>query len=247
MNGYCLTDTGLVRKHNEDSVLINKNLNNDYLLVVADGMGGHRAGDVASAICIDIIGKAWSKVEGFKDRKEALKWLNSIFMKVNQHILDYANDNEDCLGMGTTLTVALVFEDYTVIGHVGDSRCYVLTKKMMHQITTDHSLVNHLIKTKEITEEEAQFHPKKNVLMKAVGTNRSLEVDYFDFKNDYCSILLCSDGLTNLLTNEEIFDILVNHKTTEFRVDRLVNSAKDKGGYDNISVALLEVGEFKDA
>jgi len=247
MKNYYLTDVGLVRDHNEDSIIVNKNLNGDYLMVVADGMGGHRAGDVASMMAVDIFGKAWSKVEGFKDRTEALKWLNAMFMDINKSIFDYANSHKECLGMGTTMTVALVFSDYTVIGHVGDSRCYVLTQKSLHQITSDHSLVNHLMRRGEITEEEAQFHPKKNVLMKAVGTNKGLEVDYYDFKNDYCSILLCSDGLTNLISNEEIYDILVNHNTVEYKVDRMIQAANDNGGYDNISVALLEVGEYKNA
>ncbi len=146
MESYYLTDNGLVRDHNEDSVLINKNLNGDHLVLVADGMGGHRAGDIASKMATDSIGKAWVKNEGFSDRTEALKWLNAMFMNINSSILEYATENKDCLGMGTTLTVALVFSDYTVIGHVGDSRCYVLTKKSMHQITSDHSLVNHLIR-----------------------------------------------------------------------------------------------------
>ncbi len=247
MKSYYLTDNGLVRDHNEDSVLINKNLNGDHLMLVADGMGGHRAGDIASQMATEIIGKAWSKNEGFTDRNEALKWLNKMFMDINRSILEYASENVDCLGMGTTLTVALVFSKYTVIGHVGDSRCYVLTKKNMHQITKDHSLVNHLIKRGEITPEEAQYHPKKNVLMKAVGTNKGLEVDYFDFKNDYLTILLCSDGLTNLLTNEEIYSILVNSNTSEFKVERMVKVANDNGGYDNISVALLEMGDGKNA
>lgn len=247
MKSYYLTDNGLVRDHNEDSVLISKNLNGDNIMVVADGMGGHRAGDIASTMAIDIFGKAWSKVEGFEGRDQALKWLNGMFMDINTSILTYANKHKECLGMGTTLTVALVFSDYTVIGHVGDSRCYVLTKKDLHQITSDHSLVNHLMRRGEITEEEAQFHPKKNVLMKAVGTNKGVEVDYYDFKNDYVSILICSDGLTNLISNEEIFNILVNHNTVEFKVDRMIQAANDNGGYDNISVALLEVGEFKDA
>lgn len=245
MKTFYATDSGLVRDHNEDGVLINKNLDDDFLLIVADGMGGHSGGEIASSMAVDILGKAWAKHNSFTDKKEALKWLNSMFVDINQKIYDYANENVEYLGMGTTLTVALVFQNYTVLGHVGDSRCYVLTKKTIHQISKDHTLVNHLLKRGDISRDEAINHPKKNVLMKAVGTNKQIEVDYFDFKNDYNSLLICSDGLTDLVSDSVIYDTLVNHNTIDYRVDRLISQAKSNGGYDNISVALIEVGDSK--
>ena len=175
-----LTDTGKVRDHNEDSVTIVKNNNGEILMAVADGMGGHQAGEVASSIAISHIGKRFSEISSLGTKEEAINWIKDVVSEANVLIYEYTQEHPESMGMGTTLVTSLITSDYLLFGNIGDSSGFVLKNEKLHKITTDHTLVNLLVKSGELTEEEAKDHPRKNVLMKALGATNTVEMDVFD-------------------------------------------------------------------
>lgn len=247
MKTFYLTDAGRVRTHNEDSVTILKNKNNEYLLIVADGMGGHRKGEVASSIALTHLGKRFTDSASLGTKLDAVNWLNDNVNEINRSILDYTVEHEDSLGMGSTLVVAILTKDYLIFGNIGDSSGYVLKNGKLHKVTHDHTLVNLLVQAGNLSEEEARNHPKKNVLMRALGATEKAEIDIFDIIDDNIEgIMLCSDGLTSLLPDDQIEKVL-NLKSVpiETRVQRLINKCNARGGNDNVSIAFLEkeVGE----
>ena len=198
MISYFLTDTGRIRTHNEDSVTIVKNKKGEMLACVADGVGGHKAGEIASQIAINTITEAFKETFKDLDKLSAINWLRQATTEVNNKIFSYVDKHEEAKGMGTTLVCALITKNYILIGNVGDSSGFAIKKEKLYKITYDHTLVNLLLKAGEITEEEAKNHPKKNVLMKALGTNDPIEIDIFDCDLDIDGILLASDGVTNV-------------------------------------------------
>ena len=240
MQTFYLTDTGKVREHNEDNVIILHNENDEYLLAVADGMGGHRAGEVASAIVINHLTEEFYALDTLGDKEDAIDFLRDIVTSMNDKIFDYTKENPDSKGMGTTFVCAIKTKDYLLYGNIGDSSGYVIKNKKMHKVTKDHTLVNLLVSTGKLTEEEAKFHPRKNVLMKALGANNPIEIDIFDVENVATDVLLCSDGLTNMLTDDQIEKVLAEGKSAEEVVDKLIRKANARGGKDNISVAYLK-------
>lgn len=246
MKSFYLTDAGKVRSHNEDSVTILKNASNEYLLMVADGMGGHRAGEVASSLAVTHLGKRFSKIASIGSKLDAVNWLNDNVNEINKEIIEYAENNPDSTGLGTTLVLALLTKDYLIFGNIGDSSGFVLKNGRLHKVTKDHTLVNLLVSAGDLTEEEAKFHPKKNVLMKALGAMEKVELDIFDVDLTSEAILLCSDGLTNMLTNDQIERVL-NDDTLEIeeKIIKLIRKCNARGGQDNISIAYLvkESGE----
>lgn len=244
MKSFYLTDTGRVRTHNEDSVTILKNASGEYLMIVCDGMGGHRKGEVASSMAIASLGTRFNKISSIGSKLDAVNWLNDSISEINKNILEYANNNPDSTGMGTTIVVALLTHDYLIFGNIGDSSGFVIKNGIMHKVTKDHTLVNLLVQAGNLTEEEAKFHPKKNVLMKALGAAEKCELDIFDVDMTIDGILLCSDGLTNMLTNEQIEKVLNDHELTiEEKVSKLIRKCNARGGTDNISVAYLMIKE----
>lgn len=245
MKSFYLTDAGRVRSHNEDSVTILKNSNNEYLMIVADGMGGHRKGEVASSMALAHLGKRFTSISSIGTKLDAVNWLNDNMNEVNSEILKYAEENIDSTGMGTTLVAALITKDYLIFGNIGDSSGYVMKKKKLHKVTKDHTLVNLLVEAGDLTEEEAKFHPKKNVLMKALGASEKCEPDIFCVEDDNCDgVILCSDGLTSMLSNEQIEKVLnENELTIEEKVSKLIRKCNARGGTDNISVAYLIIKE----
>lgn len=239
MKTYYLTDKGKVRDHNEDSVTILKNANNEYLMVVADGMGGHRKGEVASALTIKHLGERFLHTPSIGAKLDAVKWLNDNINVINKQILKHAQTNIDSYGMGTTLVAAIITNEYLIFANIGDSSGYVYKNNLVHKITKDHTLVNLLVDAGNITDEEAKHHPKKNVLMKALGVSENVEADIYGVDGPYDGILLCSDGLTNLLSDDQI-EIVLNQKSRiEDKVRKLIDKCNTRGGIDNISVALL--------
>lgn len=246
MKSFYLTDAGKVRSHNEDSVTILKNASNEYLLMVADGMGGHRAGEVASSLTVTHLGKRFSKISSIGSKLDAVNWLNDNVNEINKEIIEYAENNPDSTGLGTTLVLAILTKDYLIFGNIGDSSGFVLKNGHLHKVTKDHTLVNLLVSAGDLTEEEAKFHPKKNVLMKALGAMEKIELDIFDVDLSSEAILLCSDGLTNMLTNDQIERVL-NDETLEIeeKIIKLIRKCNARGGQDNISIAYLtkESGE----
>ena len=247
MKTFYLTDTGRVRTHNEDSVTILKNANNEHLMIVADGMGGHRKGEVASSMAIAALGSRFNKISSIGSKLDAVNWLNDSVNEINKSILEYDEANPDSTGMGTTLVIALLTKDYLIFGNIGDSSGFVIKNGVMHKVTKDHTLVNLLVQAGSLTEEEAKFHPKKNVLMKALGAAEKCELDIFDvtqFNTTVNGILLCSDGLTNMLSNEQIEKVLADKELEiEERISKLIRKCNARGGTDNISIAYLEINE----
>lgn len=239
-----LTDPGKVRDHNEDSVIIVKNHNNEILLAVADGMGGHRGGEIASSIVISNIGKEFKELGKLGSKEDAILWIKNVVSEANVQIYKYTEENPESQGMGTTIVLAVLTDEYLLFGNIGDSSGYVYKDNAIHKITNDHTLVNLLLKSGEITEEEAKDHPRKNVLMKALGATTTVEMDIFDVETDVEGIFLCSDGLTNMLDDEQIAKVLNEETTPEEKVNKLIVKANNRGGTDNISVAFLKkVGE----
>ena len=240
MQTYYITDPGKVRDHNEDNVIILNNENNEYILAVADGMGGHKAGEVASAIVINHLTEEFYRLDTIGTKENAIEWLRNIVTEMNNKIFDYTKENPDSKGMGTTFVCAIITNDYLLYGNIGDSSGYVIKNKKMHKVTKDHTLVNLLVSTGELTEEEAKYHPRKNVLMRALGANNPIDIDIFDVDINVNGILLCSDGLTNMLTQDQIEKVLNTEPTPKEALEKLIKKANARGGNDNISVAYLK-------
>ena len=239
MKSFYLTDPGKVRSHNEDSVIITRNMDNDYLMAVADGMGGHSAGEVASSIAIQYLGKHFQDTFLHMEKVDAVHWLRDSVTEINGLIFEYVKDHPESKGMGTTLVIALLTKDYILFGNIGDSSGFVIKDEKLHKVTYDHTLVNLLVSAGELTEEQAKDHPKKNVLMKALGANDPIDIDIFDCDMGVSSILLCSDGLTNMLEEDQIQKVLLSEAEIEDKVIKLIRKANNRGGTDNISVAYL--------
>ena len=235
-----LTDPGKVRDHNEDSVTIVKNGEGEILLAVADGMGGHKGGEIASSIAITHIGKRFMDTSTVGNREDAINFLKEIVSEANMLLYKYTEDNPDSTGMGTTLVMALLTKDFLLYGNIGDSSGYAVKDKKLYKITNDHTLVNLLVKSGELTKEEAKNHPRKNVLMRALGANITVEMDVFDVETDIEGIFLCSDGLTNMLEDEQIEMVLDSDLSIDEKLQKLINKANNRGGTDNISVAYLK-------
>ncbi len=241
MKSFYLTDSGKVRDHNEDSVTIVKNKNGEILMAVADGMGGHKAGEVASSIAISHLGKRFSEISSVGNKQDAINWLKDSVNEVNALIFKYTNEHPESVGMGTTLVTTLLTDEFILIGNIGDSSGFVIKNSKLHKITQDHTLVNLLVKSGELTEEEAVHHPKKNVLMKALGANEIVELDIFDVDTELEGVLLCSDGLTNMLTIDQIEKVIIDEELEiEDKVIKLIRKSNARGGLDNISIAYLE-------
>jgi PPM family protein phosphatase len=229
---YEATNIGLVRKTNEDSYITI--VPDTY--IVADGMGGHVAGEIASNILVKTAKDILSKENIVCD--EVL--LESVILAANKAILDQAIQNETYKGMGTTATIFHKSGTRGIWAHVGDSRIYLLHKGDLRQITRDHSLVFDLVKSGTITEEEAKTHPQRNMLTRAVGVNEVLAVDKgsFDLAPDDI-VLLCTDGLTNMVSETSIKEVLVD-KSIENKADCLIEKALAAGGKDNITVIAVD-------
>ncbi len=246
MKTFFLTDSGKVRDHNEDSVTILKNANEEYLLIVADGMGGHRAGEVASSMVVKHMTEKFMALDSVGSKIDAINWLKDNIVEINNEIIDHTKVHPEAMGMGTTAVMALLTNSYLLFGNIGDSSGFVLKNGKLTKVTNDHTLVNLLVASGDLTEEEAKYHPKRNVLMKALGSSDKAELDVFDVDLDVDGILLCSDGLTTMLTKEQIEKVLNDDELEiEEQVVKLIRKSNARGGTDNVSVACLvrESGE----
>lgn len=242
MKSFFLTDTGRVRDHNEDNVIILKNISGEYLLAVADGMGGHKAGEVASSMAIEHISNKFNSLETLGKKENAINFIRDEVAQINQSIFAYTDKHEESKGMGTTFVIALLTNDYLLFGNVGDSSGFVLKKGKIYKVTKDHTLVNLLVASGELTKEEAKNHPKKNILMRALGANNPAEVDIFDVEKDGLDgILLSSDGLTSMLNQTQIEKVITGNGSLEEKVTRLIRKSNVRGGTDNISIACLMI------
>ncbi|WP_085875946.1 Stp1/IreP family PP2C-type Ser/Thr phosphatase [Peptoniphilus vaginalis] len=229
------TNVGNYRKNNEDSFYVNESKN---LYLLADGMGGHLAGERASKMATEIIGEDFASEREVVSIDDAIEILSSSIRDANKKIYESSQENEDYRGMGTTLSSGLILDNVLIYSNIGDSRIYRINEEM-EQITQDDSFVNYLIEIGEITEEEAKNHPKKNVLTKAMGTTSDIEVivNTLNIK-DKDVFLFCSDGLTNMVPDEDIFKIVQENSPEEAR-DMLLDLALKNGGMDNITFILV--------
>ena len=240
MQTFYFTDSGKVRSHNEDSVIIVNNNYNEYILAVADGMGGHKAGEVASAIATDYIKDSFYALETIGTKEEAIDWMRLIVKEINDKIFEYADNNPESKGLGTTLVMAIKTNDYILYGNIGDSSGYVIKNNSLHKVTKDHTLVTMLLNNGRLTEEDAKNHPGKNLLTRALGANNPIEIDIFDIDTSVKGLFLCSDGLTSMLTDEQIEKIICSDLPIEEAVVKLIKKANLRGGNDNISIAYLK-------
>ena len=204
-------------------------------------MGGHRAGEVASSLAVTHLGKRFSGASSIGSMLDAVNWLNDNVSEINEAILEYAKNHFDSTGLGTTLVLALLTKDYLIFGNIVDSSGFVIKNHKLHKVTHDHTLVNLLVEAGDLTEEEAKVHPKRNVLMKALGAAEKVELDIFEVEKDVDGLLLCSDGLTTMMTKEQIEKILEEDLTIEEKVAKMIKKCNARGGNDNISIALLDM------
>lgn len=240
------TDVGLVRKINEDSYDVYECGDYAYA-VVADGMGGHLAGEVASAMAVEKIREYITKnLTPELDRFQAKELLCCAFRYANSEIFEYSQSNESVMGMGTTTTLVMLRGGWLMYAHVGDSRAYTLDKDMK-QITRDHSYVQELVKLGMITPEEARTHPNRNQITRAMGVEPAVKVDSGVERYTGQRVLLCSDGLFGELEDGEIESIASKAEPAD-AVEKLIELAKERGGRDNITVVIIDgrISEKKD-
>ena len=243
-----ITDPGKVRDHNEDSVIVVKNAAGEYLMAVADGMGGHNGGEIASSIAISHIGKRFTEISSVGNKEDAINFIKDMVSECNLLINKHTEEHPESVGMGTTIVLALITPAFLLFGNLGDSSGFVIKNGRLEKITSDHTLVNLLVKSGELTPEEAKDHPNRNVLMKALGSLTTVEMDIFDVETDVDGILLCSDGLTNMLEFDQIARVLNEDLTPEEKVKKLVVKSNNRGGTDNISIAyLIKAGDESDS
>lgn len=243
-----LSDTGRKRTVNEDeaAVFIHPE-KHTILAVIADGMGGHKGGDYASATAVRMMGEQFlSATDEVATEQDWVDLLYDALVDINLFLYTIAQQDDTYKGMGTTLDVALILNDQCVVFHVGDSRIYHVSGKSIRQITKDHSFVNVLIDSGEITEQEAEVHPQRNWIMKAVGSEKSIVPDRYSFPivpDSY--LLLCTDGLSNKIEKNQMLDIVLPDGLLADKANELVNLANERGGEDNITVVLLAIPEIE--
>ena len=238
MRVYSGTDIGRHRSVNQDYVYVSENPvgNLPNLFIVADGMGGHNAGDFASAFAVQVM------VDSVKEDADfnPIKVIRHGIEVANYELIEQAKKSEERKGMGTTMVAATVVGNYVYVANVGDSRLYVVGEHIT-QITKDHSLVQEMVRMGELTEEAARNHPDKNIITRALGAEEIVNIDFFDFRLDKDSnILMCSDGLSNMVSDEEIQKIIQNESDIQEKGKTLLNLANEHGGKDNIAVVLIE-------
>ena len=235
------TDPGLVRPNNEDSACIVENKSGDLFLMVLDGMGGHCRGDAASHLAMEIISEKMLNTDKFLSYSSMKATLLKTIKKANKEVNLLGSSKLEYLDTGTTLWLVAIRKDKTLLCNVGDSRCYILINGQLCQVSEDQTYVQFLYKTGKIKKEEMDTHPKRHVLMNALGTYPSLSVATTEITNAYDAILLCSDGLYNMLSDQEIEDVLnIETLSTSDKIDLLISRANKKGGKDNIAIVLME-------
>ena len=235
------TDVGKVRLNNEDQAMALTNASGNVLLTVCDGMGGQNKGDLASSLAINTVVSSFKNRKGFLNSYFARLWVGKVIREANKSIYEQSQSNPNYQGMGTTITLLLIIKDVAIMGHVGDSRCYFL--KSHHdlvQMSEDQTYVGYLLRTGQITPEEALTHPKRHVLMNALGVYPSASVDIrvFPYLNE--EVLLCSDGLYNNVPVEDIVAVVKGSDSVDEKVNELIAIGNKNGGSDNIAVVLWE-------
>jgi len=241
-----LSDTGVTRSQNQDTIFVcNQPIGPlPNLFIVADGMGGHKAGDVASKLAVEKFSEFVREfpAQDFVQPENYLDLLVSAAQKSGDEVTKKAESDESMNGMGTTLTACVIVNEKVFIVHIGDSRAYTVNLHGMKQLTTDHTFVNELVQKGKVSDEEAKIHPKRHVLTKVLGVPGFLEVDGIVREiSDAAAVLLCSDGLSNMLDEESMMKIINGLGYVEHRTKYLIDEANKRGGIDNISAILIDV------
>ena len=238
MKTFSMTDIGRKREVNQDYVFATDETigNLPNLLVVADGMGGHRAGDFASRFTVEVLAE---EVQNCKETHPETILGNSI-QAANERRLEEAEKDNRLEGMGTTLVAATILDHVLYFANVGDSRLYLINKEI-RQLSKDHSMVEEMVRLGGLTEEEAKHHPDKNIITRAIGVKQKVEPDFFEYRlKGGDIILMCSDGLTNMVDDDEIFQIVKSARDIVEAVESLIQRANENGGSDNIGVVLAQ-------
>ena len=242
MKVLATSDKGMVREMNQDYYYISKPYNEYSLYILADGMGGYVGGEIASSLAVnsaeEYISKNIKNIE-IINRDTLQKLIKDAMEYANKIVYEKSKTDINLSEMGTTLEVCLIYNNKVYIGHIGDSRVYRIRKNIIRKLTTDHSYVEKLVRDGTITKEEACHHPKKNMLIKALGCEEYIQPDILVkgfLKEDI--LLMCSDGLTNLLTDKEIYEVITNNMGNADKL--LIQKANIKGGYDNITAVVIE-------
>ena len=240
MKVFAKTDVGKAREMNQDYYSIPSSENDLQLYILADGMGGYNGGEIASKLAAETtknyIQNNFGKIE--HNKESILKLVKDAMEYANIVVYEESKKDENLQGMGTTLDVCFIYNNKIYIGHVGDSRIYLVKKDIARKITKDHSYVQQLVEDKKITREEAEHHPKKNMLLKALGCTSYVEPDIRARNLEKDDILLmCSDGLTNMVEESKIYEVVRENK--EKAPEILINLANNAGGYDNITVITI--------
>lgn len=234
------TDKGIVRSSNQDAYAVGELPGEVAWAVVCDGMGGEAGGNIASALAVKVISEKITAAYNEKMRDASIKnLLDSAICAANIEVYDMAYSRPDLKGMGTTVVAVIVRDKTAFIAHAGDSRAYIFNGDNIQQITTDHSLVQNLVDRGEITAEEAEHHPKKNYITRAVGVEKRIDIDFSEIDlNDNETLVLCTDGLSNFVTKSEMVEDIKDGQYYAF-ADRLVKRANKNGGGDNITVVAI--------
>ena len=234
------TDAGKVRKSNQDSYAAGELPNGVAWAVVCDGMGGSAGGNIASSTAVKMISEQITS--GYREGMSTLSIENILVTAItnaNISIFDMSRANEELKGMGTTVVATIIANNVVYIAHAGDSRAYLVSEDGIKQITKDHSVVQAMVETGELTPEQAKIHPRKNLITRALGVNEDIKIDFCEqvFSNDNV-LLMCTDGLTNYVEADDIYNITSSGKYYEF-ADKLVELANNNGGGDNITVVVV--------
>jgi serine/threonine protein phosphatase PrpC len=232
---------GMIREINEDfcDAIIGSSIMKASF-IIADGMGGHSAGEIASKMAVEHISRKIMENEGVFTEDSISEFLKNTIKEANDIIYEKSNAPGPFSGMGTTLIIAVFLSGNLYLGHVGDSRAYIIRKGEIRQLTTDHSYVEELVKNGSLSRTEAEKHPQKNIITRAIGCFESVEADiciYEVHKDDI--YILCTDGLTNMLTDDKILEIVRNNEDLQSSCDELIDKANRNGGEDNITVIII--------
>lgn len=241
MEAFAKSDIGKARQMNQDYFYIPENNDKLQVCILADGMGGYKGGEIASKLAttsaLNYLQSNFDKT--LLEKEELLKLIKNAMEYANMIVYEKSKEDQELEGMGTTLEICLIYNNRAYIGHIGDSRVYRIRDQIIRKLTTDHSYVQKLVKDGTISDEEAKHHPKKNMLMKALGCTPFVEPDVMVkgfVKNDI--LLICSDGLTNMVEDEEIFNII--KEDYQIAVEKLIDKANENGGLDNVTAIVIK-------
>ncbi|MCH5171962.1 MAG: Stp1/IreP family PP2C-type Ser/Thr phosphatase [Erysipelotrichales bacterium] len=238
------TDIGKERDTNEDVAIVLKNKSNDILMIVCDGMGGYTKGDVAAQIALNTLKEDFEKYDRFLNSLEVRRFLIRNIKRANQKIYKLAHENNLSSKMGTTITAAVIRKNRLIVVSIGDSRGYIVEDDII-RITDDDSYVNYLYRMNRISFEEMDTHPKRHILMSALGLTPNINFDVSFYRHDKSRVFICTDGLYTMVSEEKMYKILTLDKSTEEKCQLLIEAANENGGKDNISLALWEVNNHE--